>query len=144
MSHIFGLSHTFGGILEQGAGLVGAIVNNPFSSFGGDAQFVTPPGGSPGFNTPVILPPVGGGNGNGGNGVATLAGGSCGPRKRTTEICVVTDNLTGTVISTREVKHRRRRKRLATKSDIADLAALKSILGGGKALDAWIATRGGR
>lgn len=39
-------------------------------------------------------------------------------------------------------KSRRRRKRLATASDIKDLASLKSVLGGGKAFDSWIATRG--
>lgn len=35
---------------------------------------------------------------------------------------------------------RRRRRRLATKSDIADLAALKQVLGGGDAFKTWIAT----
>ncbi len=35
---------------------------------------------------------------------------------------------------------RRRRKRLATVSDIRDLAALKSVLGGGEAFKTWIAT----
>lgn len=39
-------------------------------------------------------------------------------------------------------KTRRRRKRLATTSDIKDLAALKAVLGGGKAFDTWIASRG--
>lgn len=37
-------------------------------------------------------------------------------------------------------KSRRRRARLATKSDIKDLASLKGILGGGKAFETWIAT----
>lgn len=37
-------------------------------------------------------------------------------------------------------KKRRRRRRLATVSDIRDLAALKSILGGGQDLKTWIAT----
>lgn len=37
-------------------------------------------------------------------------------------------------------KKRRRRKRLATVSDIRDLAALKSILGNGDAFKTWIAT----
>ncbi len=37
-------------------------------------------------------------------------------------------------------KRRKRRKRLATASDIKDLSALKSVLGGGKGLDTWIAT----
>ncbi len=40
-----------------------------------------------------------------------------------------------------KVKGRRRRKRLATHSDIKDLAALKAVLGSGKAFDTWIATR---
>ena len=35
---------------------------------------------------------------------------------------------------------RRRRRRLATVSDIKDLAALKSVLGQGKAFETWIAT----
>jgi hypothetical protein len=39
------------------------------------------------------------------------------------------------------VKCRRRRRRLATHSDIKDLAALKAVLGSGKAFDTWIATR---
>lgn len=37
-------------------------------------------------------------------------------------------------------KRRRRRKRLATKSDLSDLAALKGILGAGKMMEVWIAT----
>lgn len=35
---------------------------------------------------------------------------------------------------------RRRRRRLATMSDIKDLAALKSVLGNGEAFKTWIAT----
>lgn len=37
-------------------------------------------------------------------------------------------------------RRRRRRKRLATQSDLKDLAALKGILGQGKAFEVWIAT----
>jgi len=37
-------------------------------------------------------------------------------------------------------KSRRRRKRLATASDLSDLAALKGVLGGGAAFTTWIAT----
>jgi len=138
MSHIFGLGHSIGEIAGQAADFLLPTWAGGFGPTG--ATFPVVPGGSPGFNEAL---PGGGGAGNG-NGVVTTMAGSCGPRKRTTETCVVIDNATGQVISTKEVKHRRRRKRLATKSDIADLAALKSILGGGKALDAWIATRGGR
>lgn len=62
----------------------------------------------------------------------------------TTKQTVTYDNATGQVIGVAKCKRRRRRRRLATKSDIADLAALKAIIGGGKALDAWIATNGRR
>ena len=37
-------------------------------------------------------------------------------------------------------RSRRRRKRLATMGDLKDLAALKGVLGGGKAFEVWIAT----
>jgi len=37
-------------------------------------------------------------------------------------------------------KRKRRRKRLATSSDIKDLSSLKGVLGGGKSFDLWIAT----
>ena len=52
-----------------------------------------------------------------------------------------TDPATGTVVSVKKKKPcRRRRRRLATKSDLGDLAALKAILGNGEAFKAWIAT----
>jgi len=51
------------------------------------------------------------------------------------------DPATGAVVPVRKKKVcRRRRKRLATKSDLGDLAALKAILGNGEAFKAWIAT----
>jgi hypothetical protein len=37
-------------------------------------------------------------------------------------------------------KYKRRRNRLATKSDIKDLASLKGIVGQGKVMETWIAT----
>ncbi len=49
-------------------------------------------------------------------------------------------NEDGTMSAKKKCKKRRRRKRLATVSDIADLAALKSILGNGDAFKTWIAT----
>jgi len=58
----------------------------------------------------------------------------------TTEVTI--DNATGKCIALRKKKSRKRRRRLATLSDIKDLAALKQVLGGGKAFDTWIATRG--
>lgn len=39
-------------------------------------------------------------------------------------------------------RRKRRRKRLATHSDIKDLSALKGVLGQGKLLETWIATHG--
>lgn len=52
-----------------------------------------------------------------------------------------TDPGTGTLVPVKKKKVcRRRRKRLATKSDLGDLAALKAILGNGEAFKAWIAT----
>lgn len=63
----------------------------------------------------------------------------------TTTAEVVIDNGTGQVVNVRPAcKKRRRRRRLATASDLKDLAALKAILGGGKSLDTWLATRGRR
>jgi hypothetical protein len=40
-----------------------------------------------------------------------------------------------------KVKCKRRRRRLATLSDIKDLAALSAVLGKGKLLETWVATR---
>lgn len=60
----------------------------------------------------------------------------------TTEAAVTIDNATGEVIAVKKCKRRRRKRRLATASDLKDLAALKAILGGGKSLDTWVATRG--
>ena len=56
-------------------------------------------------------------------------------------IDLFTDPATGAVVPVKKKKPcRRRRKRLATKSDLGDLAALKAILGNGEAFKAWIAT----
>lgn len=52
------------------------------------------------------------------------------------------DEATGQTVMVSQPKKRcrRRRRRLATKSDLGDLAALKAILGNGEAFKAWIAT----
>jgi hypothetical protein len=51
------------------------------------------------------------------------------------------DDIAAIATTCAKTKSRRRRRRLATHSDIKDLAALKAVLGSGKAFDTWIATR---
>lgn len=53
----------------------------------------------------------------------------------------ITDEILQAAAAASRVKCRRKRRRLATHSDIKDLAALKAVLGSGKAFDTWIATR---
>ncbi len=124
MAHILGLEHSLSGIAGQIGSVFGGISTGFGAGFGGPPALPPPPnfpavpGGSPGFGGPI----------NGGGTTATE---------------VIIDNATGRCISVKQKKHRRRRKRLATKSDIADLAALKAILGP-KALMSYIATYGGR
>jgi len=145
MAHIFGIAHTFSGVAEQLGNVLGGFSSGGWqgavtgfatggtSITGGGADFATPADSGNGFN----------GNGAVAGGINVEHGNVCAPG--TTEIReVVVDKLTGAVICIRKKRTRRRRKRLATQSDIADLASLKSILGGGKALDSWIATRGRR
>jgi hypothetical protein len=50
------------------------------------------------------------------------------------DIAVIAKNIS-------KVKCKRRRRRLATHSDIKDLAALSAVLGKGKLLETWVATR---
>jgi hypothetical protein len=53
----------------------------------------------------------------------------------------ITEDLLIAANAASKTKCRRKRRRLATHSDIKDLAALKAVLGTGKAFDTWIATR---
>lgn len=48
----------------------------------------------------------------------------------------------GTIVNIKRCPKRRRRRRLATVSDIRDLAALQQVLGNGQNFKTWIATRG--
>lgn len=145
MAHIFGLPHTLGGAISGIGSIFGDIgadiFNNPAGwggiinqfGMGGDGDFSTP------NDTGDFTDPINTGNG----GSMAANGNACAPG--TTEIReVVVDKATGTVICIRPKRTRRRRRRLATQSDISDLAALKNILGGGKSFDSWIATRGRR
>lgn len=107
------MSHIFG--LEHTlSGIAGQAASfmNPFG--GSPSSFVPVPGGSPGFST--AAPPAG------------------------EKVEFVVDPSTGQCVMKKK-KTRRRRPRLATASDIADLSALESVLGKGQMLKTWIATR---
>lgn len=60
----------------------------------------------------------------------------------TTTSEVVIDNASGKCVGFRPKKSRKRRRRLATASDIKDLASLKAVLGGGKAFENYLAIHG--
>jgi len=68
--------------------------------------------------------------------------GDCSTKARTRRLNVTIDNATGEVVSVCPAKRRKRRRRLATCSDISDLIQLKATLGGGQALSSWIAKNG--
>ena len=89
--------------------------------------------------TPALLPAlpalpavIGGAASTGGKIAAAVAGLGLG---------LGAEELAAIAGAASRVKCRRRRRRLATHSDIKDLAALKAVLGSGKAFDTWIATR---
>lgn len=124
MAHFLGLEHSVSGVLGQIAGLAGPA--SPLQYFAPPTQTFAP---TTGPVAPALPPPTG---------VSTMQTG-CKPKAY--EI-VTTVHADGTTTTKQRCKTRKRRRRLATTSDIRDLAALKSILGGGKVFEAWIATRG--
>lgn len=65
---------------------------------------------------------------------------NCGPE--TQKQVVTYDCATGAVLKVSPYRRRRRRARIATASDIADLEALKGILGKGQALSSYLAIYG--
>jgi len=83
--------------------------------------------------SPLMLPGAAAGVGSVGGKIATAIAG-LGLGLAADEVAVIAGAAS-------RVKCRRRRRRLATHSDIKDLAALKAVLGSGKAFDTWIATR---
>lgn len=83
--------------------------------------------------SPLMLPGAGAAVGSLGGKIATAVAG-LGLGLAADEVAVIASAAS-------RVKCRRRRRRLATHSDIKDLAALKAVLGSGKAFDTWIATR---
>lgn len=102
-------------------------------------QFVSSPMPSVGMGAlqpafaPLMLPGAGAAVGSLGGKIATAVAG-LGLGLAADEVAVIANAAS-------RVKCRRRRRRLATHSDIKDLAALKAVLGSGKAFDTWIATR---
>lgn len=129
MAHIFGLPHSFGEWWEG--------VGTPTPGFG----MPTIPGPGPVISLPPPAPPGGGGGGPIYPGCPIDGDDDgCGSSKKRYTITI--DNATGQCIKIKRQKSRKRRRRLASMSDIKDLAALKQVLGGGKAFDTWIATRG--
>ena len=73
--------------------------------------------------------------------MATTLNSGC-ASKGTYRVVTTYDAATGQPIKQACAPKRRRRRRLATASDIRDLSSLKSILGNGETFKMWIATRG--
>lgn len=116
----------FGGMLPGGA--------DPGDGGFNPVLFPQFPGGPGG--TPPILPPMGPIPPGGGGGLPPMPpGNNCGPASCAAPVWKKVCGQYRWVYG-----KRRRRKRLASKGDLADLAALKGILGGGKAFEVWIAT----
>ncbi len=118
-------------------GTIGGIIPGPdFFDLGGALLgYGGPTPGVPGVPTtppPVTVPPPAGGGVPGYTG-----GGACEPDPRNNYVLKFICGQWKWV-----KKQKRRRKRLATSSDIGDLAKLKGILGMGKSMETWIATHG--
>lgn len=136
MGHILGLSHN---LADLGGQLIGGL-----DIFRG-GSFVPPSFAPPGVSRaalPIVGPLIDGGN----MGVTVnptnqqlIECSGCGGGKK--QYFTVTVNEDGSQC-VRERKSRKRRRRLATASDIKDLSSLKTILGNGTAFKQWIATRG--
>lgn len=125
MSHIFGIEHTLSGIAGQLAGL--ATPMGFGSSFGAVTPTFNTPAVAPGFNAPIVTPAV-----------AAAAQGACETSRQA--IGVMYRNADGT-ICVKPHKRRKRKKRLASASDIKDLSALKTVLSAAQ-VNTWLATRG--
>ena len=104
-------------------------VDYPTPRVGGDLYGVTPTSGPLALAAPFVL---GGPTGLAGKIAAGIAGLGLG---------LADEEIMRIAGVAAKQKCRRRRRRLATHSDIKDLAALKAVLGSGKAFDTWIATR---
>lgn len=135
MAHVLGFEHTLGGIAGQIFGGIGGLPG--WSGIGQTAVNLSgfnAPVVQPGFNAPVTAPSTP---------VTTTAGVSsmqndCTPSRK--NIGTLWRNEDGTVCI-KPYKTRKRRKRLATASDISDLSALKTVLSPAQ-VNTWLATRG--
>lgn len=139
MTHFLGFEHTIGGIAGQVFGGVatpvgdlpgwGGITSQVGSGFGWNPT-------TPAVVTPsVTLPATVAAAANGGS-MST----ECAPSRKT--LGTLYRNEDGTVCL-KPYKTRKRRRRLATASDISDLSALKTVLSSAQ-VNTWLATRGRR
>lgn len=144
MSHIFGIAHSFGGIVEQIGNIFG--ISNPQQTPLPQSQYGPMFAGNA-FSSPPPRGPIDETFGESAGmedfdyGALGNRPAGCGPCTTRKTVRYVTTVCPDGSSYTREQKSRKRKRRLASMSDIKDLAALKSILGGGKAFESWIATR---
>ncbi len=118
MAHILGLEHSLAGIAGQVFGGVGSLPGwRGISGFGGMLPMNGYTGPPEGWTDPLATP------------LAAVGDDDCVSRSLTEVREVVINRATGAVICIRKKKSRKRRKRIATNSDIADLAALREVLG---------------
>lgn len=133
MAHIFGIPHSLSEI-------TGGILESIGSTFGMAAPVQQLP--SPNFMTG--FDPLGTSMDMFGEAYDLAKSLNVNGATTTTEVTI--DNATGKCIAIGKKKTRKRKRRLATLSDIKDIAALKQVFGGGKAgneaFATWIATRG--
>ena len=135
---VFDIARTYYGIKYMGQqqqpymGAPPPMMAQPVGYQMADTYGVTP---SPAFlgTAPMIL--------GAGRSLASRLAQNLGAAAAGAGIALSADELAILAGAASKTKCRRRRRRLATHSDIKDLAALKAVLGSGKAFDTWIATR---
>lgn len=134
---VFDIARTYYGIRQMGQpqpymGQPAPVMAQPVGYQMADTYGVTP---SPAFlgAAPMIL--------GAGRSLASRLAQNLGAAAAGAGIALSADELAILAGAASKTKCRRRRRRLATHSDIKDLAALKAVLGSGKAFDTWIATR---
>lgn len=126
MSHIFGLEHSLSGIAGQ-------VFNSPVGWGGIPNTF------GMGGNLPTIVQPtVTAIPAPGVTAAVAAAQGECIPDRKA--VGVLYRNADGSVCI-KPYKRRKRKRRLASASDIKDLSALKTVLSAAQ-VNTWLATRG--